>query len=57
MHKSKQAALDQILTPRYLKTGLPHSVYPCPKAPGVWHIRTGRAKKNDPKYAERKEQP
>lgn len=39
MHKSRENALAQVLTPRYMN-GLPHEVYPCPRKDGVFHIRT-----------------
>lgn len=41
-HKSREAAVEQAMTPRYLKTGLGHTPYPCPKVDGVWHLRTER---------------
>lgn len=41
-HKSREAAVEAAMSPRYLKTGLGHTPYPCPRIPGVWHLRTER---------------
>lgn len=41
-HKTREAALAVAMSPKMLRTGLPHSVYPCPKIEGVWHVRTER---------------
>lgn len=44
-HKSREAAVEQAMTPRYLKRGGPgHEPYPCPKIEGVWHLRTTKRK-------------
>ena len=40
MHKTREAAVNAAMSPRYLKSGLGHTPYPCPKVKGVWHLRT-----------------
>ena len=39
-HETRMAAVMAAASPRYLRGGMAHEAYPCPTAPGVWHLRT-----------------